>query len=358
MVTVRTIIALAARHGWLIYQMDVHNAFLQGDLLEEVYMTIPPGFFSYHCKAGGVFIFYDLLVTSSDVKLIDKTRVDLQKFFKIKDLGELKFFLGIEFARSSKGIYMSQRKYALELVAELGLEGSKPASTPLEVNQKLTTVEFDKATTPAADNDPVLRDTSVYQRLVGRLLYLTMTRPDISYAVQTHSQFMHAPKQSHLDVVTRVVRYIKTAPGQGLLLPAEGDGQLLVYCDAYWGACLHTRRSVTGYIVFYGDALISWKWKKQETVARSSTEVEFRRMASAAAEIVWLTGLFNELGFKIKRPVTLMCDSKAAIQIAANPIFHERIKHIDIDCHFIMEKVKVGSIKTVHVNTKEQVQTF
>nr|XP_033515868.1 uncharacterized protein LOC104111161 [Nicotiana tomentosiformis] len=211
---IRTIIALAAHHGWLIYQIDVHNAFLQGDLLEEVYMTIPPGF--------------------------SPTTARQSRFTEIlqnEDLGELKFFLGIEFARSSKGTYMSQRKYALELIAELGLAGSKPASTPLEVNQKLTT-------------------------------------------------FMYALKQSHLDAATRVVRYIKAALGQGLLLPVERDGQLLAYCDADWGACLHTRRSVTGYLVFYGDALIFWKLKKQETVARNSTEVEFQSMALEAAEIV------------------------------------------------------------------------
>ncbi|XP_070057836.1 uncharacterized mitochondrial protein AtMg00810-like [Nicotiana tomentosiformis] len=194
---------------------------------------------------------YDLLVTGSHVQLIDQTRADLQRFFKMKDLGELKFFLGIEFARSSK------------------------ARTPLKVNQKLTTVEFDKAVADAADNDLVLKDASVYQRLVGRLLYLTMNRLDISYVVQTLSQFMHAPKQSHLDATTRVVGYIKTASGQGLLLPVEGDVQIFAYCDADWDACLHTRRSVTGYLVFYDDALISWKSKNQEIIARSSIEAEF-----------------------------------------------------------------------------------
>nr|XP_016439408.1 PREDICTED: uncharacterized mitochondrial protein AtMg00810-like [Nicotiana tabacum] len=220
MVIVRTIIALAAHHGWLIYQMDVHNAFLQGDLLEEVYMTIPLGFSRTTARQGEYPAYR----------------------------------------------YMSQRKYALELTAELGLAGSKPASTPLEVNQKLTTVEFDKAVAGAADNDYVLKDASVYQRLVGKLLYLTMTRPDISYVVQTLSQFMHAPKQSHLVAATRVVRYIR-------LLEA----------------------------------------KKQETVARSSAKAEFRTMASAAAEIVWLTGLFCELGLKIKRPVSNTNSSQSYI---------------------------------------------
>ncbi|XP_019224768.1 PREDICTED: uncharacterized protein LOC109206397 [Nicotiana attenuata] len=273
----------------------------------------------------------------------------------MKDLGELKFFLGIEFALSEKGIYMSQHKYALELNSELGLAGTKPSSTPLEVNQKLTSVDFDKLTSSYANiQDPLLKDAGEYQRLVGRLLYLTMTRPDISFAVQTLSQHMHSPKQSHLDAAMRVVKYIKDAPGQGLLLPSSGDGTLKAYCDANWGACLQTRRSVTGYCVFFGNALISWKSKKQDTVARSSAEAEFRSMASTAAEIVWLIGLLGELDVKVQLPVALYCDSKAAIQIAANPIFHERMKHIDIG-HFIREKIKAGIIKTTHVNTKEQI---
>ncbi|XP_019229458.1 PREDICTED: uncharacterized protein LOC109236018 [Nicotiana attenuata] len=144
----------------------------------------------------------------------------------MKDLGELKFFLGIEFARSDKGIYMSQRKYALELISEFGLVGAKPSSTPLEVNQKLTSVDFDKLAS-SSDNtvqDPLLKDAGEFQRLVERLLYLTMTRPDISFAVQTLSQYMHSPKQSHLDATKRVVRYVKSALGQGLLLPSPGDG--------------------------------------------------------------------------------------------------------------------------------------
>nr|XP_016457484.1 PREDICTED: uncharacterized mitochondrial protein AtMg00810-like [Nicotiana tabacum] len=179
MVIVRTVIAVAASRHWFNYQMDVHNAFLQGDLLEEVYMTIPEG-------------------------------GDLQKKFKMKVLGELKFFLGIEFARSSKGIHMRQRKYSLELIYELGLGGAKTAGTPLEYNQKLTSIEFDRAfNKDAAHEDPILEDAGEYQRLVGRLLYLTMTRPDISFGVQVLSQYMHSLKQSHMEAALRIVRYLK-----------------------------------------------------------------------------------------------------------------------------------------------------
>ena len=137
-------------------------------------------------------------------------------------------------------------------------------------------------------------------------------------------------------------------------MPSDSSGKLVAYSDSDWSGCLESRRSVTGYTVKFGDALISWKSKKQETVARSSTEAEFRAMAYTLAEITWLEGLYKELGVNIKQPIQLFCDSKAAIQIAANPIFHERTKHIDIDCHFVRERVSQGIIRTDHVSTTEQ----
>ncbi|XP_055830891.1 uncharacterized mitochondrial protein AtMg00810-like [Solanum dulcamara] len=219
----------------------------------------------------------------------------------MKDLGELKFFLGIEFSRSEKGILMSQRKYALELILESGLEGAKPACTPLEMNQKLTSVQYDEHIyKTVAEDDKLLTDPTKYQRLVGRLLYLTMTRPALAFSVQVLSQFMHSPKQSHMDVALRVVIYVKEAPGLGLLMPTEDTNKLLAYCDSNWGACLETRRSVTGYLVKYGGALISWKSKKQETVSRSSAEAEFRSMVVCVAEITWLIGLLQGTGNQCK----------------------------------------------------------
>ncbi|XP_049348897.1 secreted RxLR effector protein 161-like [Solanum verrucosum] len=173
-----------------------------------------------------------------------------------------------------------------------------------------------------------------------------MTRPDLAFPVQVLSQYMHCPKESHMEAALRVVRYIKEALGLGLLMPAEDSNQLLSYCDSDWGACLETKRSVTGYLVKFRGALISWKSKKQETVSRSSAKAEFRSMANCAAEITWLVGLFKELGVSIELPIKMVCDSKDAIQIAANPIFHERTKHIDIDCHFVKERICQGLMKT------------
>ncbi|XP_019260123.1 PREDICTED: uncharacterized protein LOC109238143 [Nicotiana attenuata] len=241
----------------------------------------------------------------------------------MKDLGKLKYFLGIEFSRSQKGILMYQTKYALELVSELGLAGGKPAYTPLEFNQKLTSVEFDQIVKNSDSEDVQLEEKGNYQRLVGRLLYLKMTRPDIAFVVQVLSQYMHAPKTSHMEAAKRVVRYIKSTPGLGLFMPTGRCNNLIAYCDPDWGAYVESRRSITGYVVKFGDALISWKSKKQGTVSRSSAEVEFRSMTTTVAEIVWLVGLFKELGVDISLPVPLNYDSKAAIQIAAHPIFHE-----------------------------------
>ena len=195
----------------------------------------------------------------------------------MKDLGELKYFLRIEFSRNADGILMNQRKYAL------GLVGCKPESTPLEFNHKLTSTMFDKCTGMNAE-DKGLDDYGKYQRLIGKLLYLTMTRPDIAFVVQVLSQYMHSPKNSHMEATLRVVRYIKGTAGLGLFMPSNNMSELVAYCDSDWGACIESRKSVTGYIVKLGSALVSWKAKKQNTVSRSSAEAEFRSMATTVAE--------------------------------------------------------------------------
>ena len=247
---------------------------------------------------------------------------------------------------------MNQRKYILELIAEAGLRGAKPASTPMESNLRLTSVEHDQANGYSADT--VLHDITSYQRLVGKLLYATITRPDISYAVQTLSQFMQSSKKSHMEAATRVIRYLKGSVGQGIWLHSEPTNIITCWCDSDWAACPNTRRSITGYVIKFGESLVSWKSKKQQTVSRSSAEAEYRSMASAVSEITWLLGLFKELGVNVQLPITIFSDSKSAIQLAANPVLHERTKHIEIDCHFIRDKIKSGEVDTAYVHTHQQ----
>lgn len=403
-VTVRTVISMAAIHNWPLFQMDVYNAFLQGDLFEEVYMEIPVGFrsqgeshvcrlrkslyglkqasrqwnskltealirggyvqskydYSLFTKRDGgnmvVLLIYvdDLLITGSSASMIDELKQFLHLNFKMKDLGVLKFFLGIEIMRSNKGIILNQRKYALELIADLGLGEAKSVCTPLEQNLKLTSIEYDESVQTKVDGDDLVTDVTMYQRLLGRLIYLTNTRPDITFAVQHLSQFMHRPKKSHLEAAFRVVRYIRKNPGQGILLSAASKTQLIAFCDSDWASCPMSRRSVTGFCIKIGESLVSWKSKKQTTVSRSSAEAEYRSMAVVVAEVVWLNGLLKEVSPNQFDKSLVLSDSKAALQIAANPVFHERTKHIEIDCHFVRDKIKDGTIQMQHIRTTEQ----
>lgn len=249
----------------------------------------------------------------------------------------------------------ASKKYALELVSELSLGAAKPAATPLEANVKLTTPQYDEFTgTTNTLDDALLHDVTSYQRLLGKLLYLTVTRPGIAFSVQTLSQSMQKPKKSHMEAALRVVKYVKNHLGQGVLLSSQKRSVISAFCDADWAACPLTRKSVSEFFIKYGDSLISWKSKKQSTISRSSAESEYRSIATTVAELVWIFGLLKDIGVVFELPVTIFTDSKAAIQIVANPVFHERIKHIEIDCHFIRQKIQQGLIKTEYVGTKEQ----
>lgn len=152
-----------------------------------------------------------------------------------------------------------------------------------------------------------------------------------------------------------MVRYLKGTIGQGIWFQSKAENELTCWCDSDWAACPNTRRSVTSYVIKFGESLISWKSKKKNTVSRSSAEAEYRSMASAVAEVTWLLGLFKELGVISQVPIPILSDSKSAMQIAANPIFHERTKHIEIDCHFIRDKIKSGMIHIVYVPNQHQV---
>ncbi|GAV86711.1 hypothetical protein CFOL_v3_30137 [Cephalotus follicularis] len=204
------------------------------------------------------------------------------------------------------------------------------------------------------EEDPTYEDIAGYQRLVGRLIYLTITRHDISFAVQMVSQFMHSPKQSHMNTALRILKYLKKEPGLGILMKAENDLKLRAYCDSDWAACPMTRKLITGYCIKLGDSLISWKSKKQATISKSSVETEYRAMANTTCEVVWILGLLEDMGVKENKLVFLYCDNKAALHIAANPMYHERTKHIEIDCHLIREKVQQGIIETKYIATHEQ----
>lgn len=188
-------------------------------------------------------------------------------------------------------------------------------------------------------------------RLVGKLQYLTITRPDITFAVSKLGQYYYAPRDTHLQAIHKILRYQKDIIGQGLFYGAEANFDLRGFSDSDHGACPHSRRLVTGYAMFIGDYLVSWKSKKQDMVSMSSAEAEYCDMSIATMEI---SRLLQELRVPFSPPAYLYCDNEAALHIASNFVFHERTKHIEFDCHKVREAIEDGVIKTMFVRTNNQ----
>ncbi|XP_068340318.1 uncharacterized mitochondrial protein AtMg00810-like [Pyrus communis] len=391
--TVRVLLSVAINKGWPMYQMDVKNAFLHGELEEDVYMRLPPGHSQSHkqdvvCKLHKsiyglkqsprawyaklssvlisvgfgrsnadsslfvrsgtadtlVVLVYvdDLIITGDNPEEIKELKHSLQQRFAIKDLGVLRYFLGIEMATSHKGFFLNQRKYVLDLLKEANMSDAKPVPTPLDIKLKVSL------------EGQSLPNISYYQRLVGKLIYLTITRPDITYAVSIVSQFMHSPTMEHFNLVKRILRYLKGSVGRGIIMKKNASTQITGYCDADWAGNSIDRKSTTGFCTFVGGNLVSWKSKKQTVVARSSAEAEYRAMASTACELIWLKGLLCDLGVFNHQSMSLFCDNQAAMHIASNPVFHERTKHIEVDCHYVRTQVQSQVIQTHFVRSSDQ----
>ncbi|XP_050919492.1 uncharacterized mitochondrial protein AtMg00810-like [Lathyrus oleraceus] len=347
-----------ARLGWRMEQLDDNNAFLHGDLHEEVYMTLPPGLtsavpsqadHSLYVKSTkdtftSILVYVDdIVLTKNSLHEIHHVKHILDDKFRIKDLGQLRFFLGFEIARSSKGIFMNQRKYTLELLEDTGFLAAKPSSIPFDPNLKLSPTDGE-----------LLPDPTSYRRLIGRLIYLTNTRPDISFAVQHLSQFVSKPLVPHYQAATKILRFLKSSPAKGIFLSASSPLKLCAFADSDWARCPTTRKSITGFCVVLGNSLLCWKSKKQNTVSRSSTEAEYRALASLTCEIQWLQFLFNDLMVQLSQPASVYCDRKSAIYLAHNPTFHERSKYIELDCHVIREKIVSRLIHLLPVSTNDQ----
>ncbi|GAA0149765.1 transmembrane signal receptor [Lithospermum erythrorhizon] len=267
----------------------------------------------------------DILVTGNCSQAVSGFIATLSARFVTQDLGDLNFFLGIEaIPRSDGSLLLSQRQYILDLLVKTNMTSCKPSSTPL-------------STTPVAHtSSDAAPHPSEFCQIVGSLQYLFLTCPDLSFAVNKVCQHMHNSQAEHMVMVKRILRYVKST---------------LDLCLA--GSSID-RRSTGGYLVYFGPNLVSCQSKKQKTVARSSTESEYKALANCAAEITWLMSLLRELHVSVPTAPVLWCDNLGTTFLSANPIFHARTKHIEIDFHFVLEKVARKKITVQFISTKDQ----
>ncbi|RVX21294.1 Retrovirus-related Pol polyprotein from transposon RE1 [Vitis vinifera] len=350
--TIRIILSLAVTSGWRLHQLDVKNVFLHGFLNEEVYMEQPPGYtdsqfpqhvcrlkralyglkqaprawfhrfssfllklgfyssqadsslFVYHSSLGTVYLLLyvdDMIITGSTPSLVHTFTTRLSNEFSMKDLGDLHYFLGVEVQANEKGLFLSQTKYALDLLQRASMIDAKPISTPFVVGQHLSA------------EGTLFSNPTLFRSLAGALQYLTISRPDLSFNVNSICQFMHAPTEDHFRALKRILRYVKGTAHHGLQLHKQSTRDLLGYSDADWAGCPDTRRSTTGYAIFFGANLISWSSKKQSTVSRSSAEAEYRSLAVATADIAWIIQLLRDLHVTLSVPPKILCDNQSAI---------------------------------------------
>ncbi|KAM2241198.1 hypothetical protein ACFXTI_010508 [Malus domestica] len=260
----------------------------------------------------------------------------------MKDLGPLHFFLGLEATRGADGLHLKQTKYVLDLLKRVDMLDAKPCATPAQSRSPLHSL----------DGVPLPNPTS-YRSVVGALQYLTITRPDITYAVNQVCQHMHQPTSVHWIAVKRILRYLKGTPKDGLQF-SRGGTDLVGFSDSDYAGDPYTRRSTGGFCIYFGPNLISWSSKKQRTVARSSTESEYRQLAITATELVWIQQLLQELCIRISTPL-IWCDNTSSIALASNPVFHARTKHVAVDYHFVRELVVAKSLNVYHVSATFQI---
>ncbi|GAB2288443.1 hypothetical protein Dimus_037998 [Dionaea muscipula] len=399
--TVRLLLSLAAHFGWKLHQLDVKNAFLHGYLKEEVYMAQPGGFVNkdhpdYVCKlhkslyglkqaprawnerftsflptlgfkaasadpslfiknSHGSMVYLllyvdDIIITGTCEESIAMVKLHLQCEFEMTDLGNLHYFLGLEIKYlPTGGIFLCQSKYARDLIHKAGMTDCNTHLTPSQVGVKLL-----KDGESYLDEDGV----SYFRSLVGCLQYLTFTRPDISYSVNSVCQFLQHPTQQHLVAAKRILKYVQGTVGIGIVLQHAkytiAGLQLRAFCDADWAGDPNDRRSTSGFVILLNESPVSWCSKKQHCVSRSSTEAEYRAMADTTSELQWLSHLFQDLQIKLDHVPSLHCDNISALALATNPVHHSKLKHIEADVHFTRERVKDGAITLQFVSSQQQ----
>ncbi|GJS99847.1 putative ribonuclease H-like domain-containing protein [Tanacetum coccineum] len=388
---IRLFLAFASFMGFVVYQMDVKSAFLYGSIDEEVYVSQPLGFvdpdhpkkvykvvkalYGLHqaprawyatlstflekhgYKRGTIdktlFIkrdkkdimlvqvyVDDIIFGSTKKSWCDEFEALMKSRFQMSSMGELTFFLGLQVKQNKAGIFISQDKYVAEILKKFDLVNVKTAITPMETKVALT-----------KDEEAVDVDVHLYRSMIGSLMYLTASRPDIMYAVCVCSRFQVTPKTSHLNAVKRIFKYLKGKPHLGLWYPRESPFDLEAFSDSDYGGSNLDRKSTTGGCQFLGQRLISWQCKKQTIVATSTTEAEYVAAANCCGQVLWVQNQLLDYGFNFMN-TKIHIDNESTICIVKNPVYHSKTKHIEIRHHFIRDcyEKKLISVEKIHTD--------
>jgi len=392
--SIRMLLAFASHKEFILYQMDVKSAFLNGYIVEEVYVEQPPGFQDHKypdyvfklkkalyglkqaprawydrlskfllqngfsigkvdttlfTKTKGVDLIIvqiyvdDIIFGSTNVSLCEEFSKCMHSEFEMSMMGELNYFLGLQIKQTKEGIFINQAKYVKDLLKKFDFEGMKPLSTPMSSSIKIDKDENGKAV-----------DITKYRGMIGSLLYLTASRPDIMYSVCLCARYQSNPKESHLNAVKRIFRYLSGTKNLGLWYPKGTHIDLFSYTDADWAGCTIDRKSTSGTCHFLGFALVSWFSKKQNSVALSTAEAEYISAASCCAQVLWMKQTLLDLGLSYDH-VPIMCDNTSAINLSKNPVLHSRTKHIEIRHHFLRDHVQKGDITLEFISTNNQI---
>ncbi|GKD82803.1 putative ribonuclease H-like domain-containing protein [Tanacetum coccineum] len=314
--------------------MDVKRAFLHGKIKEEVYVCQPPGFddpeFPDRVYKDNGF--------QRGLELCTEFEKSMHKKFQMSSMGELTFFLGLQVIQKDDGIFISQDKYVDEILKKFGFSTVKTASTPMETSKPLM-----------KDENTEDVDVHLYRSMIGSLMYLTSSRPDIMFVVCACARFQVTPKVSHLHVVKRIFRYLKGQPKLGLWYPKDSPFDLEAYTDSQYADVSLERKSTIGGCQFLRSRLISWQCKKQTIVANSTTEAEYVAAASCCGQVLWIQNQMLDYGYNFMN-TKIFIDNESTICIVKNLVFHSKTKHIKIRHHFIRDSNKKKLIQMIKIH--------
>jgi hypothetical protein len=377
----------------IVFQMDVKSAFLYGQLKEEVYVMQPPGFedekhpdkvlrldkalyglhqaprawyetlSSYLLNNGFrrgqidqtlflrddgtdriiVQIYVDdIIFGSTNIRLCQEFEKLMTSHFQMSSMGEMSFFLGLQVKQSPEGIFINQSKYVADILKKFNMQDHKSASTPADTRAKLA---------PDLTGKPV--NQKHYRSMIGSLMYLTASRPDIMFAVCVCARYQADPRESHEIAVKRIFRYLKGKPSLGLWYPTEGLFNFFAYTDSDYGGCNFDRKSTTGGCQFLGERLVSWQCKKQTNVSVSTAEAEYIAASACCSQVLWIQNQMLDYGYNFTK-TPILIDNTAAMFITKNPVQHSKTKHIEIRYHFLRDNSEKGLIELVRVDTEYQ----